>query len=250
VPAEPDLYEQFREAASEHEIAHGVVSARLGIRVKAVSLEQWRGSCDFDVVLDTADKVERHATALIAGAIWEMHKYGVTKFTNPRHDYAAVGRLANNKDFLSDSDAFLARISARAKALVIENAEIIERLAAKLRAAGTTSAAVDLSRLNAGAPLLASHDSSNLNSIIGVVSNARIENAMGLARIRLSQRPEVASVVQDVRDGVLLHVSVGYKVISAERINRAGDIPTLRVTRWQPMELKSRGDSGRSVCAS
>ena len=31
-----------------------------------------------------------------------------------------------------------------------------------------TSAAVDLSRLNAGAPLLASHDLSNLNSIIGV----------------------------------------------------------------------------------
>lgn len=100
-----------------------------------------------------------------------------------------------------------------------------------------TNAAVDLSRLNARAPLLASHDLSSLNSIIGVVTNARIENGVGLARIRLSQRPEVSSIVQDVRDGILLHVSVGYAVLSAERINRQGDIPTLRVTRWQPMEL-------------
>jgi HK97 family phage prohead protease len=100
-----------------------------------------------------------------------------------------------------------------------------------------TSAAVDLSRLNARAPLLASHDASNLNSIIGVVSEARLENGIGLARIRLSQRPEVAGIVQDVRDGVLHHVSVGYKIVSAERVDRTGDIPTLRVTRWQPMEL-------------
>lgn len=96
---------------------------------------------------------------------------------------------------------------------------------------------VDLDRLNAGAPLLASHDASSLHSIIGVVSNARIADGVGLARIRLSQREDVASIVMDVRDGILKHVSVGYAVLKAERIRRKDQVDLLRVTSWRPAEL-------------
>ncbi|HEY7229552.1 MAG TPA: hypothetical protein VH558_04200 [Pseudolabrys sp.] len=101
-----------------------------------------------------------------------------------------------------------------------------------------TPAAVDLSRLASGrAPFLAGHDSSNLSSVIGVVTSARIENGLGLARIRLSNRDDVKGIAQDVRDKILHSVSVGDRIDTAERIQRAGDVPLLRATRWTPYEL-------------
>ena len=97
---------------------------------------------------------------------------------------------------------------------------------------------VDMSRLASGkAPLLASHDSSALSSVIGVVTSAKLENGVGLARVRLSSREDVKGIAQDVRDKILHQVSVGYAVLAAERVQRAGDVPLLRVTSWRPAEL-------------
>ena len=97
---------------------------------------------------------------------------------------------------------------------------------------------VDMSRLASGkAPFLASHDASNLSSVIGVVTSAKLENGIGLARVRLSNRDDVKGIAQDVRDKILHQVSVGYAVLTAERVQRAGDVPLLRVTRWRPAEV-------------
>ena len=96
---------------------------------------------------------------------------------------------------------------------------------------------VDLTRLQKGAPLLAAHDASRLESIVGVVTSARLENGLGIVRFRLSNRPEAAGVVQDVRDGILKNLSVGYSIQTAEREMRRDDVPLLKVTRWTPAEV-------------
>ena len=84
-----------------------------------------------------------------------------------------------------------------------------------------TPEAVDLSRLNSGAPLLAQHDSSSLAGVIGNVVRANIANGIGTATVRLSRRQELDGVATDVADGILKSISVGYRIDSAERIQRA-----------------------------
>ncbi|HLZ08730.1 MAG TPA: hypothetical protein VKT80_09105 [Chloroflexota bacterium] len=97
--------------------------------------------------------------------------------------------------------------------------------------------AVDLSRLNAGAPLLNSHSSYTLTDILGVVTAASIEGGEGVATVRFSSRADVAPIFADVVDGVIRNVSVGYSVSAWRQINQAGQPPLMIATRWQPLEI-------------
>jgi hypothetical protein len=97
--------------------------------------------------------------------------------------------------------------------------------------------AVDLSRLNAGAPLLNSHAAYELENVLGVVESASIDGAEGRALIRFSAREDVAQIVADVRDGILRNISVGYSV-EEYRVTQNRDGPDLwEAMRWTPMEL-------------
>jgi len=97
----------------------------------------------------------------------------------------------------------------------------------------------DLGRLNAGAPVLDSHRAWGLGHVIGVVERAWVAEGEGKARIRLSQRPELAGIRADIAAGILRNVSIGYAIHEAERIPAARrDEPDLiRVTRFEPMEI-------------
>lgn len=97
--------------------------------------------------------------------------------------------------------------------------------------------AVDLTRLRSGAaPVLDSHNANGLRSQLGVVEDARVENGQGFARLRLSNRPEVAGIVGDIRDGIIRGVSVGYS--ASYKKTRADDGNWLyRAERWTPHEL-------------
>lgn len=97
---------------------------------------------------------------------------------------------------------------------------------------------VDMSRLQTGAPLLASHDSQNLNSVIGVVERAWLEGSEGKALVRFSADPEADKIYQKVKEKILRNVSVGYQVRKYEDVTAKGDVtPTYRATNWQPHEI-------------
>lgn len=96
--------------------------------------------------------------------------------------------------------------------------------------------AVDLSRLNAGAPLLNTHGAYDLEQVIGVVERAWIEGGKGLATVRFSERADVAPIVADVRAGILRNISVGYQVSEWREEDRGG-VKRRTATRWQPMEI-------------
>lgn len=97
----------------------------------------------------------------------------------------------------------------------------------------------DLTRLNAGAPVLDSHQAYGLSHVIGVVERAWVDGDNAKAEIRLSDRPEVAGIRQDVASGILRNLSVGYAIHEIERIQaeQRGLPDTVRVTRFQPLEL-------------
>ena len=99
--------------------------------------------------------------------------------------------------------------------------------------------AVRLERLNAGAPLLNSHNAYDLDRVIGVVveGSAKIERGQGTAQVRFSNRTEVDSIWQDVKDGILRNLSVGYKVHEYHIEKREGQIDLWRAVDWEPMEI-------------
>lgn len=95
--------------------------------------------------------------------------------------------------------------------------------------------AVDLARLNSGAPLLDTHSNRELAKVIGVVERAWIDGSEGRAIVRFSARDDVAPILADVKDGILRNVSVGYSVETYQV--EEGDVPIYRATAWTPQEL-------------
>lgn len=97
---------------------------------------------------------------------------------------------------------------------------------------------VDMSRLSSGAPLLASHDASSLDSVIGVVEKASIEGGKGYATVRFSSDESASRVFTKVKEKILRNISVGYSVERYEDVSGENDkVPTLLATRWTPMEI-------------
>ena len=95
---------------------------------------------------------------------------------------------------------------------------------------------VRLERLNKGASLLDSHNGSGLSSVLGVVERAWMKEGEGWATVRFSSRDDVSPILQDVRDGIIRNVSVGYQIHDSKTEQRNG-MTVLRVTDWEPHEL-------------
>lgn len=99
--------------------------------------------------------------------------------------------------------------------------------------------AVDMTLLSGGtANLLDNHDwYGGVRSVLGVVTKAWIANGEGHAVIRFSRRADVDPIWQDVQDGILRNISVGYAVERLEIESPPGGVPLHRVVRWRPQEL-------------
>lgn len=99
--------------------------------------------------------------------------------------------------------------------------------------------AIDLSRLERGAPLLNTHWSWTLEDQIGVVRNPQITEGRGTVQAQMSRRESVRGIVQDMLDGVVNNSSVGYIRNAIEMIapTEESGMWVYRVTSWTPMEV-------------
>lgn len=101
--------------------------------------------------------------------------------------------------------------------------------------------AVRIDRLNSIGPLLDSHSSYSVADVIGAVepNSVRFVGKEGRARVRFSRRPAVDPIWQDVKDGILRTVSVGYRVFKYEeqKPSKANAMPIRRATDWEPYEI-------------
>ena len=102
--------------------------------------------------------------------------------------------------------------------------------------------AVDLSRLNAGAPALDSHSVWSSFSQVGVVERAWIEGKEGRATIRFPR--EGLDQAADrmfglIGDGIIRNVSVGYSIdrVKVVEPSRKGEVERRIVERWTPLEV-------------
>lgn len=115
--------------------------------------------------------------------------------------------------------------------------------------------AVRLGRLNNGAPLLDGHPlfyfgdprAANVRGIV-VPGSARVNGREGTATVRFARAdddPDADKLWRKVQDGIVVNVSVGYRVYRAEKQTVEIDaIPVYLVTDWEPFEIStvSAGD--------
>ena len=120
---------------------------------------------------------------------------------------------------------------ARVKRFSWSEGQYYEELAVK-------RTAVNLDRLNQGAPVLNNHNSWSLESNIGVVEKAWLKDGKGYATIRFSERDELQGLIKDIASGVIRNISVGYSVEKYEDVSKKKDkIKTYRAVSWTPLEL-------------
>lgn len=102
-----------------------------------------------------------------------------------------------------------------------------------------SASACDLSRLNSGkAPFLLDHNSYSVKTgVAGIIESAKLEPTRGTARVRMSGRPDLAPIVQDVQDGILCNCSVGTDVFEWREITAMdAKIRRFLATSWKPYE--------------
>lgn len=101
---------------------------------------------------------------------------------------------------------------------------------------------VRMGRLNNGAPFLDEHNGST-RSTFGVVESAKLEGDKGTATIRFIRAgviPEADQLFEQIRDGIVQNVSVGYRVHKLEKIEETSDkVPVYRATDWEPFEISA-----------
>ena len=102
--------------------------------------------------------------------------------------------------------------------------------------------AVDLSRLNAGAAVLDSHDTWSTQSQVAVVERASIEDGKGIATVRFPQPGVDANadrLFALVADKIVRNISVGYSIdkVRIEKSETSGEVEKWFIERWTPHEL-------------
>lgn len=101
------------------------------------------------------------------------------------------------------------------------------------------AAHIRLDRLNSGAPLLDAHSSWSVTHQLGAVvpDSAVITKKDARATVRFSKRAEVDPIWQDVRDGIIRNVSVGYRVHKFEETQAKDGAITRKAIDWEPFEI-------------
>ena len=108
---------------------------------------------------------------------------------------------------------------------------------------GHKSGEVDLTRLNGGAAVLANHDRYTATGAtplasIGVVERAWIDGGRLMADLVISRREALADLRQDIADGLVRNVSIGYQINERTLTKAYDDQPNeYRVTSWTPFEI-------------
>jgi len=103
---------------------------------------------------------------------------------------------------------------------------------------------VRLKRFQNGAPILAMHSRGGRSGIealkdqVGVIRSAETDGKKGTAKGQFSAREDLQWLRDDVRDGIIQHTSVGYRVHKFEEIapKKEGGLRTLRAVDWEPFE--------------
>jgi phage major head subunit gpT-like protein len=99
---------------------------------------------------------------------------------------------------------------------------------------------IRLERFNQGAPLLDSHAAYSVADMLGAIVPGSVEltKTAIVGRVQFSKRAAVEPIWQDVRDGLIRSVSIGYRIYKfVETPGKTEDAPPVRTAvDWEPFE--------------
>jgi HK97 family phage major capsid protein/HK97 family phage prohead protease len=150
-----------------------------------------------------------------------MTKDFVTRLlSEPQNRFAKIGDIDSEK---------------RSIELAFSSDAEIERFPGMVEVLDHRAEAVDLERLNDGGAFLFNHD---WDEVIGVVENARIDSdGKGRATVRFGSSAAAEEKWRDVQDGILRHISVGYRIKEVKLTEQRDDADVYTVQRWEPYEI-------------
>lgn len=114
---------------------------------------------------------------------------------------------------------------------------------------GLKKSEVRMGRLNNGAPFLDNHgftEARGVKQVLGAIlpgtakirTNKDFESGKeGIATVRFSKRAVAEGILDDVEDGILANVSVGYDIYDVQMVKEEDGVPTFRMTDWEPIEV-------------
>lgn len=97
---------------------------------------------------------------------------------------------------------------------------------------------IDLDRFNGGAPVLLDHMPWHERQV-GVVERSWVDKGRLMVEIRLSRNEHVDALWNDIQDGIIRNVSIGYQINERTLVRKGeeGEPSEYRITRWTPMEV-------------
>jgi hypothetical protein len=101
--------------------------------------------------------------------------------------------------------------------------------------------AVNAARID-GMSVLDSHRDSGMDSRIGsiVPGSLRFEGRQAIVTAKLSRNPKGEAIFNDLADGHVIGVSVGYRIEKEERTEaQRGGVAVVRAVLWEPMEISA-----------
>lgn len=101
------------------------------------------------------------------------------------------------------------------------------------------ASAIRMERADRGLPTMDCHNTDSVFKQVGRTTEVWINDQKEVcARIKFSQRQQVVELFQDITDGIVKDISVGYIVYKYEREEPlAGQMPVYRATDWMPTEI-------------
>lgn len=88
-----------------------------------------------------------------------------------------------------------------------------------------------------GAPVLDAHRRSSVRDVLGSIEAARVQGGNLIVRIKFSRRAEVVPILDDIEDGALRGVSLGYSVDAWKDERTPAGRVIRTATSWTPKEL-------------
>lgn len=96
----------------------------------------------------------------------------------------------------------------------------------------------DFSRLNNAHPLLLGHEEHDPESQIGVIESARVDSdKVGRALVRFGDSPKAEQTFKDVKNGIRVHVSVGYDRTGIVESKKSSNGMMTTRYRWIPSHI-------------
>lgn len=95
---------------------------------------------------------------------------------------------------------------------------------------------------NGAVPFLKNHGDlfgARIEDVMGKVLEVDFDGNKATGKVKFSKRDDVQPFIEDIKDGILSSVSVGFRIHKLEKVGEEENMPIMRATDWEILEVSS-----------